>query len=132
HSDLIGAFNKVRNHFGMSRIAQAGALAALKDTRYLTSVISEVAQARARIDKIASAQGLETLASATNFVAMDCGQDGEFARRVLTELVARDVFVRMPFVAPQDRCIRIGVGTKADLDFLELQLPMALEAASEG
>ena len=31
HPDLITAFNKIRNHFGMSRIGQAGALAALSD-----------------------------------------------------------------------------------------------------
>lgn len=131
HAELIDAFNKVRNHFGMSRIAQAGAIAALKDRRYLQSVVKSVADARDRIAQITEAQGLDSLASATNFVAVDCGQDGEFARAVLNALIARDVFVRMPFVAPQNRCIRISAGTKADLDFLELQLPLALEAASE-
>ncbi|TMV78187.1 aminotransferase class I/II-fold pyridoxal phosphate-dependent enzyme, partial [Thioclava sp. BHET1] len=30
-AELIAAFNKIRNHFGMSRISQAGALAALAD-----------------------------------------------------------------------------------------------------
>ncbi len=36
--DLITAFNKVRNHFGMTRISQAGALAALGDQDYLAQV----------------------------------------------------------------------------------------------
>ena len=31
HHDLIDSFNKVRNHFGVNRIAQTGALAALAD-----------------------------------------------------------------------------------------------------
>ena len=39
------------------------------------------------------------------------------------------IFIRMPFVAPQDRCIRISAGTPADLDLLEAALPKALKAA---
>jgi histidinol-phosphate aminotransferase len=70
-----------------------------------------------------------SLPSATNFVAVDCGGDGTFARRVLEELAARDVFVRMPGVAPLDRCIRVSAGLPADLDVLEEALPQALAAA---
>jgi histidinol-phosphate aminotransferase len=48
---------------------------------------------------------------------------------VLAELVAKGIFVRMPFVAPQDRCIRISCGTAADLDLVEEFLPVALRHA---
>ena len=126
---LITAFNKIRNHFGMNRAAQIGALAALADQDYLSQTVANVAAARARIDQIAQANGLSTLPSATNFVAIDCGQDGDFARKVLGELVARGLFVRMPFVAPQDRCIRVSAGRPQDLDQLEVLLPQALGAA---
>ena len=126
---LIAAFDKVRNHFGMARVSQAGALAALRDTDWMAQVQAQVAEGRDRIAGIAAASGLSALPSATNFVAVDCGADGAFARRVLSELVARDVFVRMPFVAPQDRCIRISVGRKQDLDVLEAAFPAALAAA---
>jgi len=127
--DLITAFNKIRNHFGMNRAAQIGALAALEDHAYLAQTVANVAAARDRIAAIAKANGLTTLPSATNFVAMDCGQDGDFARRVLSELVALDLFVRMPFVTPQDRCIRISAGRPEDLNLLEMVLPQALKAA---
>jgi histidinol-phosphate aminotransferase len=126
---LITAFNKIRNHFGMNRAAQIGALAALQDQEYLRQTVANVADARARIDQIAAQNGLTSLPSATNFVAVDCGQDGDFARKVLAELVARGLFVRMPFVAPQDRCIRISAGRPEDLDHLETLLPQALAAA---
>ncbi len=46
HPDLITAFHKVRNHFGMNRAAQAGALAALADQAYLAHVQQQIAQAR--------------------------------------------------------------------------------------
>ena len=45
HEDIATAFNKVRNHFGVNRIAQAGALAALADQDYLASVVAQVATA---------------------------------------------------------------------------------------
>lgn len=129
HPDLISAFNKVRNHFGMNRAAQAGALAALEDQAHMQHVLNRIGKARARIQDIAARNGLTTLPSAANFVAVDCGRDGTFAMAVLEGLIARDIFVRMPFAAPQNRCIRISCGTPADLDALALALPQALSAA---
>lgn len=126
---LISAYEKVRNHFGMNRTAQIGALAALQDRGWLAHVQAEVAAARDRIAAIARENGLVPLPSATNFVAIDCGAEGDLARRVLQELVARGVFVRMPFVAPEDRCIRVSAGTPEMLDAFAAALPEALLAA---
>ncbi|UWQ89823.1 pyridoxal phosphate-dependent aminotransferase [Rhodobacteraceae bacterium M382] len=129
HPDLIQAFHKVRNHFGMNRMAQAGALAALQDTEWLTHVLREVDTARTRIAEIAAENGLSALASATNFVAIDCGKDGEFAKSVLDGLIARGIFARMPFAAPQNRCIRISCGPEIMLDAFAAALPAALKDA---
>ena len=128
---LIAGFDKVRNHFGMSRISQAGALAALADTDHLIEVQAAVSVARGRIAEIAAANGLTALPSAANFVAIDCGRDGAFATRVLEGLGAEDVFVRKPFVAPEDRCIRVSAGTPEMLDLFERALPRALAAARD-
>ena len=127
--ELIDAFNKIRNHFGMNRAAQAGALAALQDDDWLAHVQAEISAARDRITAIALENSLLPLPSAANFVTIDCGQDGVFAKAVLDGLVARGLFVRMPFAAPQNRCIRISCGSKADLDAFAAQLPLAIEAA---
>ncbi len=127
--ELIKSFDKVRNHFGMSRISQAGALAAYEDTAWLEEVVALVAEARDRIAAIAKANGLTPLPSATNFVTIDCGGDGAFAKAVLAGLIQEGVFVRMPFVSPGDRCIRISAGRPADLDILEQALPRALDMA---
>lgn len=125
---LISAFDKVRNHFGMNRAAQAGALAALADEAWLTHVRGEILAARDRIADIARQNGLSPLPSATNFVAIDCGADGAFAKAVLDALIARGIFVRMPFAAPQNRCIRVSCGTPTDLDAFAAALPEALAA----
>lgn len=119
HANFAKAFDKVRNHFGMNRASQIGAVAALKDQAWLGHVIRDVEVARARISQIAADHGLEALPSATNFVTVHCGADGARARAMVAALGKRGVFVRMPFVAPQDRCIRISAGRPAQLDILE-------------
>ena len=129
HADLIAAFDRVRNHFGVGRVAQAGALGALSDPGHLARTAERIATARTRIGEIASANGLVALPSATNFVAVDCGRAGAFAAQVLTALAGQGVFVRMPGAAPLDRCIRISAGTQADLDGLAAALPRALATA---
>ena len=127
--DLALAFDKVRDHFGMGRISQAGALAALADQDWLKSVQNRTLAARDRLSAIATANGLQPLPSATNFVTIDCGRDGDYARKVLAELGTLGVFIRMPGVAPLDRCIRVSLGDDQSLDILEETLPMALKAA---
>ena len=128
-ADMIAAFDRVRNHFGLNRIAQAGALAALSDRDHLANVLAKVAAARTRIAEIAAAHGLAALPSATNFVCIDCGGDGALAAAVRDGLAARGVFVRMPFVAPQNRCIRVSCGTEADLAAFEAALGPTLAEA---
>lgn len=126
---LIKSFDKIRNHFAVNRIAQVGALASLDDPDHIADVARKAARARERIAAIAAQNGLTSLPSATNFVAVDCGADGAHAHRVLEELAARDIFVRMPGVAPLNRCIRVSAGLEPDLDLFEAALPEALAAA---
>nr|WP_102957800.1 pyridoxal phosphate-dependent aminotransferase [Mangrovicella endophytica] len=124
--DAIVQFDKVRNHFGLSRMAQAGALAALADQSYLQETVARVTRGRERLAAIAAAAGLRPLPSATNFVAIGCGGDGAYARGLLDAVIRRGVFIRMPGVAPLDRLIRVTVGRDADLDLFETVLTDAL------
>ncbi|MEO1016907.1 MAG: aminotransferase class I/II-fold pyridoxal phosphate-dependent enzyme, partial [Pseudomonadota bacterium] len=127
---VVASFNRVRNHFGVNRLAQAAAMATLDDDEHLNHVIEDVAAARDRIAAIAIDNHLKPLSSATNFVAIDCGRDGRFARAILKSLERYDIFVRMPAVAPLDRCIRISAGLDNELDHLADILPHALSEAS--
>ena len=125
---LAAAFDRVRNHFAVGRIAQAGALAALTDAEHLARVQRLAVTARARLGAIARGCGLVPLPSATNFVTMDCGRDGPYARALLAALLDRGIFVRMPGVAPLDRCIRVSLGDAPALAAFEAALPAALAA----
>ena len=128
-AELIRAFEKIRTHYGVNRMAQAAALAALADRDYLAAAVGRIAAARERIGQIARANALSPLPSATNFVAIDCGGDGAFALKVMQALIARDVFVRKPMAPGLDRCIRVSTGPDAELDILADELPGALADA---
>ena len=67
--------------------------------------------------------------SQANFVAVDCGGDGEFAIGVLKALERRGVFVRKPMAPGLDRHIRISVGPEPEMDIVAEELPHALRDA---
>ncbi|THV25756.1 pyridoxal phosphate-dependent aminotransferase [Peteryoungia ipomoeae] len=122
----VQAFDKIRNHFGMPRLSTEAALAALQDQAYLEDVVLRIKTARERIAAIAAQNGLLALPSATNFVAVDTGRDGVFARAIVDGLMEHGVFIRMPGVSPLNRCIRVSTGVAADLDLFEQALPDVL------
>ena len=124
--DLILNFEKVRNHFGMSRIAQVGALVSINDNKFISDVISKVESSKSRIAKIALANNCKVIKSFTNFVAIDCCENADYAKKVLESLIQQGVFVRMPYSFPQNRCIRVTAGLDKDIDLFEKAFPIAL------
>ncbi|MBZ9741122.1 MULTISPECIES: pyridoxal phosphate-dependent aminotransferase [unclassified Mesorhizobium] len=128
-TQVISDFEKIRNHYGVSRMAQIAGVEALADQAYLETVVARVATGRRRIAAVAEQNGLKPLASATNFVTIDCGHDGAFALKVLQGLLSRDVFIRKPMAPGLDRCIRVSVGLDHELDIFAEELPGALAAA---
>jgi histidinol-phosphate aminotransferase len=110
---MIAAFDRIRNHFGISRISQAGAIAAIGDTERGSAHVKPRGlhgpQAHPR-DR-GGERSCTALPSATNFMAVDCGRDGTFARAIVDGLLQHGIFIRMPGVAPLNRCIRISCGT---------------------
>lgn len=110
HDSVVAALNRIRNQFGVNRVAQAGALASLGDTDFVRGVVQQVEAGRRDYAAVAADLGLRHVESATNFVNLDVGS-GARARAVLAGLLERDVFVRMPGQPPGDRCIRVTVGT---------------------
>ena len=124
--NLILNFEKVRNHFGMSRVSQVAALAALEDIEFINNVLNKVTLARKRIKDIAINNNCNFIPSHTNFVAIDCLKDFSFAKKVLENLIKKGIFVRMPYSYPQNRCIRVTVGLEDDIDLFEKCFPIAL------
>ena len=130
-AETLRAFDKIRNHFGINRMAKAAGEAALKDQAYLVTVVGRVHAARSG-SATSPAQRSRPLPSATNFVTIDCGSDGAFALNLLQALIARDVFMRKPMAPGLDRCIRISAGLDGEMDILAEELPQALQTARQG
>ncbi len=113
NSEIIDAFHKVRLHYGVNSIAQAGALASLNDREFVQSVVREVEQGRRDYKRLGAKLGLKTIESHTNFVCFDMG-DAATARRTMNELLKRSVFVRRFDSPPFDRFIRVTVGSPVE------------------
>lgn len=120
--DTVAMFHRVRNHFGVNRLGQIAALAALKDQDWLRHVLALSSASRDRISSIARSHGFEPIPSATNFVTIDCNRDAAYAKAILDGLVSRGVFIRMPGVAPLNRCIRISTGPEIEISLFETAL----------
>ncbi len=126
HADLICEMEKLRNHFGVNRPAQFGALAALEDQEYLQGIVSAVNQGKSELGRIAAKHGLSAIKSATNFLSIDCGRDDKFARMIVQELGKVGIFIRMGWAPPQSRCIRVSVGTSQEHQWFDEALSNVL------
>ena len=60
------------------------------------------------------------------FCAIDCGKSNEYAKKVMENLINLGIFLRMPSVAPLNRCIRLTVGSDLDLDRFASSLKLSL------
>ncbi|MEM5502403.1 pyridoxal phosphate-dependent aminotransferase [Ahrensia kielensis] len=127
NSALILPFEKIRNHFGINIMAQAASEAALKDQEWLMQTLETNAQARDRLSAIAIENGLKPIKSATNFVTIDCGQDGAYAMQVLKGLMERRIFVRKPMAPVLDRCIRVSTGKDEEINQFSTALAAVLK-----
>ena len=105
----IATFQRIRQHFGVNRTAQIGALAALQDQTFAREVIAEVARGRAEYAALGERLGSRTLPSSTNFVCFEIGTRAQ-AQSMVSVLLERGVFVRKPYAPPIDGFIRVTVG----------------------
>lgn len=107
--ELVQALDKIRNHFGVNRISQIGAVAALNDPDFVQQIQREVSIGREAYYQLASELGFETYPSYTNFVAMHVGSS-QRALAIKDQLLQRGIFIRTPQVEPLSACLRVSVG----------------------
>jgi histidinol-phosphate aminotransferase len=128
--EAIATFQKIRNHFGVNRTAQIGALAALEDPGFVANVVAAVAAGREEYHAFGKRIGSRTLASHTNFVCFEIGTR-QAAEAAVHGLLERGVFVRKPGRPPIDGFIRVTVGRPEERTFFYEQLTAVLEALRE-
>jgi histidinol-phosphate aminotransferase len=111
--EAIAALDAVRLLYGVSRLAQVGAVASLRDEDFMEAVVRRIAAGRAEYYALGARLGIPTLPSTTNFVLFDFG-DATRATRATSDLLAHGIHVRKPPFPPLDRYVRISVGTPGE------------------
>lgn len=108
---IAQAIERVREPFNVNTLAQVGALAALDDRDHVLKSQKLNHEGKLYLYQELERLGLKYVASETNFILIDCGED---CRRVFRELLQEGIIVRGcdHFGLPQ--AIRVTVGKPAD------------------
>ncbi len=121
---VVAAMRKVQRGYDVGSLAQVAALASLGDDEEVERRRAANLEAVAALTVVLRSHGLEPLdGSVTNFVLVDVGAEAE---RLAEALLAGHVAVQVggPFGAPT--ALRIGAGSAADLERLDVTLGAAL------
>ena len=112
--DLIDAMYKVKDSYNVDALAQAVALAAVRDQAWMKANVAKVTRTRARFVGELTRRGWDVLPSEANFVFARPPK-GRRADILFDALRARNIFVRY-FKGPKtgDR-LRITIGTDAQM-----------------
>lgn len=111
---MAGLLNQVRQPFNVNAIAQAAAVAALHDHRFVERCRSENAAGLKQLEVGLTALGVEYVPSVANFILI---KTGEGARR-FSELQRHGVIVRPVGSYGMPDWLRVTVGTKEQNDRL--------------
>ena len=124
HPDLIAAFEKVRQPFNITSIAQAGALAALDDVAHTQRTRENNAAGQKYYAEAFTTLGLEFVPSAANFVLVKVG-DGQ---KIFEAMQREGVIVRPMGGYQLGEWIRISMGTPPENERCRKALQLALAA----
>jgi histidinol-phosphate aminotransferase len=120
--EIVQYIDRVRVPFNANGLAQAAALAALRDEAHLQRGVALNTSERARLTAEFGKLGLEVAPSQTNFLLVRIDRP---AQAVFEALLREGVIVR-PFGPPLDRHLRISVGLPDENDRLLAVLPGVL------
>jgi len=107
HPELIGNLEKIRQPFNVNAIAQAGALAALADTRHVEKTRQGNSRGLKLYARTFRKLKLEFIPSAANFILVRVGE----GQRVFEQLQKLGVIVRPMGGYQLPEWIRISIGT---------------------
>ncbi|MCX7678650.1 MAG: histidinol-phosphate transaminase [Spirochaetes bacterium] len=125
HPDIIRGFIKLKDSYNVSRLAQAGALAALQDVKGFRYSIQMVRNNKEYLEEMLENLGFETIPSHANFVFTKHPKVS--SKELYEKLKERKILVRW-FEGPiQSEYLRISVGTMMEIKALVKELRELVE-----
>jgi histidinol-phosphate aminotransferase len=109
--EVIDILNRVREPFNVNSLAQAAAVACLKDQEYYRRIVAMVSTERPRIYGELKKIGMGFVETATNFLLVDVKRNGSTVTR---QLMQRGVIVRDMAFWGLDSYIRVTIGTEKE------------------
>jgi len=112
--EIIGALDKIRDHYNLDKLAQAACVAALSDQEYLRECVGKICATREWFTEQIGKLGYTTIPSSGNYVfTSPPDRDGE---RVYEGLFSRKILVRH-FTDPLlKHGLRISIGTREEME----------------
>ena len=107
NAELIDLLNRIREPFNVNSLAQAAALAVLKDKAYYRGLAKKVNAQRRYLHESFKKLNLDYVSSCTNFILVETNNAASVARR----LMSKGVIVRDMSVWGLQRYIRVTIGT---------------------
>lgn len=115
HDYLIGYVNRIKLPFEPNSLAQAAGLAALSDSEFLESTLSNNREGKSRLVAEFSRLGLRQVPSSANFVMLDLETE-ERVSRIHQSLLRQGVAVRPLKAFGLPHCLRVTVGFPDEID----------------
>ena len=109
--EIVDCLNRIREPFNVNSLAQAAALACLRDEPYYRSLARKIERQREILYRGIRKLGLKCVESYTNFVLIDMRRD---ASRAAKMLLARGVIVRDMSFWGLNHFIRVTIGTEEE------------------
>jgi histidinol-phosphate aminotransferase len=115
--------NAIKQTFGVNRLAQVGAKAALDDAEYMQFVVKSNREAIIELEAYYDVKGWEYFPSYANFSWVNCDRD---SRDIFDALQRRGVIIRPGYLWGWDTWIRVSTGTPEQIRFFMEQLDAVL------
>jgi histidinol-phosphate aminotransferase len=112
---LFAEMEKVRDYYNVDRLAQAGAEAALRDSEWLSRTTGLIIAARGRTTQALREMGVTVYDSGANFILARFPSAAR-AEEVWQRLREANILTRYFKTPGMDDCIRVSIGTDADMD----------------
>lgn len=111
HPELIDIINRLREPFNVNSIAQAAAVACLKDKKYYPRIGREVVREREKLYAGLEKMGLKYSRTVTNFILVDVEKD---STEICNRLLKQGVIVRDMAFWGLKNYLRVSIGKPAE------------------